>query len=80
MSPDGVVIGAGTIAFVGSMREAQAFPPNGVRIIVSTGLLAIAASIAGNGPLRQPVTLLAWLMVITALIRYVPYFNTKKGK
>lgn len=80
MSPDGIVLGAGSIAFLGSMKEAGGLPPNGIRIIFSTTILAVVASIAADGPLREPVKMLAWLMVIAALIRYVPKFSVKKGK
>jgi hypothetical protein len=74
-----LVMIAGTIAFLGSMREAKMFPPNGVRIIFSTLALAIVLSLFDHSRFSPIVRGVAGLMVLTAVIRYVPKFS-KKGK
>ena len=74
----GLVMVAGTIAFLGSMKEAGGFPPNGARIVFATMVLTVVVSVFDNGALTQPVKWLGVLMVLAALIRYVPKFS-KKG-
>jgi hypothetical protein len=69
---------AGTIAFLGSMKEAKSFPPNGVRIIFATLMLVVVVSLFDRGPLASPIKALGMLMVLGALIRYVPKLS-KKG-
>lgn len=76
----GLVMIAGAIAFFGSMKEAKMFPSNGVRIIFATMILAVVISLFDHGSFQRPVKWLGFLMIISALIRYVPKFNTKKGK
>lgn len=77
----GIVLAAGTVSFLGNMKQAGAFPPNGVRVITATIILTILASIADNSVLAKPAKWLAILMLLSALLAYVPYFsNTKKGK
>jgi hypothetical protein len=76
-SAAGLVMIAGTIAFLGSMREAKMFPPNGVRIIFSTMALAVVISLFERGSLAPAVRALGYLMILTALVRYVPKFSTK---
>lgn len=79
---EGLIVGAGGLAFAGSFVEAKAFPPNGYKIISATIVLTLLASIA-KGPLSGPVKGLAALMLLASVYRYIPAFTktkTKKGK
>lgn len=78
MRAEGLVIAAGTVAFFGSMKEAGGIPDNTPRIAVGTIILAIGAAFVGSGELSGPVKALAWLMLLAAIVRYVPKFS-KKG-
>ena len=80
-SADGMVIGAGAIAFAGSFKEASGFPSNGYSIVGATAALAVIFSLARNSPLEPAVKALAALSLLAAIYRYVPAFTpTKKGK
>lgn len=77
----GMVFAAGAIAFIGTWRDASLTDSQiraaSLRIIVSTIILMILASIADNTPLEEPVKWLGITMVLVALLRYVPKFSTK---
>lgn len=78
MNAQGIVIAAGTVSFFGNMKEQGTVPSNTIPIVFGTTMLAIGAGLV-SGPLSEPVKWLAVLMLLTALIRYVPSFS-KKGK
>lgn len=80
-SSDGLIIAAGTVSFIGNMKEASGFPPNGVTIIGATAALAIVAALTKGTPVEQPFVAFAALALLAAVYRYVPAFrNIKKGK
>lgn len=68
----GLVLGAGGVAFLGSFKEAGGFPSNGYAIIAGTTALTFLASVTDKGPLSGPVKALAALMLLVAILRYVP--------
>lgn len=78
-SAAGLVIIAGSIAFLGNMKLDKSFPKDAFRIIASTLILAVIISFFDNGKLSTPTRWLGYLMVLSALIRYVPAFNTRKA-
>lgn len=80
MNAEGIIIASGTVAFVGSMKKAGRVPDNTVPIIFGTSVLAVLASLTRNSPIAEPVKWLAILMLLSAVIRYVPAFNTKGKK
>jgi hypothetical protein len=77
---DGLMIGAGAVAFIGSFSEAGGWPDNGYAIIGGTTALAFLSATTNNGPLAGPVKALAGLMLLVAIYRYVPTFATPKAK
>jgi hypothetical protein len=82
MGPVGIIVLAGTVSYAGNVKESGTpFPSNSPKIVVGTALLAIGAGLV-SGAFVEPVKWLAILMLITALVRYVPSFSTtpKKGK
>lgn len=78
-SAAGLIMLAGLIAFLGNMKVDRQFPKAGVRIITATVVLAIVMSLFDNGRFSPIARGLGYLMVLAALVRYVPYFS-KKGK
>lgn len=83
MNAEGLVLGAGGLAFVGSFKEAGGFPSNGYAVISATAVLAFLASTSKGSPIEGPVKALAGLMLLAAVLRYVPGLSnvkTKKGK
>lgn len=80
MNAPGIIASAGGLALAGSFVKAKGFPSNGYAIVVGTLGLAFFASMVGdNSPITKPVRALAWLMLLAAVIRYVPGFS-KTGK
>jgi hypothetical protein len=81
MNAEGIVLGAGGLAFVGSFKEAGGFPSNGYAVISGTAVLAFLAATVKGGALEGPVKALAGLMLLAALMRYVPTLtNTARKK
>jgi hypothetical protein len=76
-SAAGLVMLAGAIAFFGNMKVDKGFPKAGARIITATILLAIILSLFDNGKLSPIARGIGYLMVLSALVRYVPKFSTK---
>ena len=82
-SAEGMILGAGGLAFAGSFKQSGGFPPNGYAVIGGTVVLTFLASFAKDSPISGPVKGLAGLMLLAATIRYVPGLSTgynKKGK
>lgn len=79
---EGFIIGAGGLAFAGSFKEAQGFPPNGYSVVAATVALVFLASLTGGSVIGKPVKYAAGLMFLAAAIRYVPGLatNNQKGK
>lgn len=83
--PEGLVIIAGVIAQVGNFRAANSdkagkYHYNPVTGIVATLLLAVIFSLSDNSPLRPFTRGLAWLMILGALLTYVPAFKSTSKK
>jgi hypothetical protein len=79
-SAAGLVGIAGTTAFFGNMKIDGGFPKAGVRIITATILLMIIVSLFDNGKFSPIARGLGYLMVLSALVTYVPKFSTKGKK
>lgn len=79
-SAAGLVMLAGTIAFLGNMKVDKGFPKAGVRIVTATIVLSIILSVFDNGKLSPIARGIGYLMVLSAVIAYVPKFSNKKGK
>lgn len=81
---ESMVLGAGGIAFLGSFKEASGFPSNGYAVIAGTTALVFLAVTTRGTALEGPAKAMAGLMLLVALIRYVPglrgQMKTKKGK
>lgn len=76
MNAPGIVASAGGLALTGSFIKAKGFPPNGYAIIVGTLALVFLTSVVGDSsPISKPVKALAGLMLLAAVIRYVPGFS-----
>ncbi len=80
MTADGIVLGAGAVAFTGSFKDAGGFPGNGFSIIGATLLLAFLFSLTKEGPLAGPTKALAGLMLLAAVYRYTPGLFNRKAK
>lgn len=79
-SAAGLVVLAGAVAFFGNMKIDKAFPKAGLRIITATIALAIILSLLDNGRLSPVARGLAGLMLLAAVIKYVPILSNSKGK
>lgn len=79
-SAAGLTIIAGVLAFFGNMKIDKGFPKAGVRIVAATILLAIIMSLFDKGRLSPVARGLAGLMVLAAVIKYVPVLSNTKGK
>lgn len=80
MNAEGLVLGAGGLTFVASFKEASGFPSNGYAVIAGTTVLAFLASTVKGSALEGPVKALAGLLLLSALLRYVPTLTaTPKG-
>lgn len=80
MDGKGYVMGAGSLALVGSFKEAGGFPSNGYAIIGATVALVFLVSLTGGTTIDRPVKALAGLMLLGAAYRYVPAFTTSATK
>lgn len=77
-SAEGLLIGAGGLAFAGSFKDSGGFPENGYAIIGATVALVFLASTVSDTGLARPVKALAGLMLLVSAYRYIPAFT--KGK
>ena len=75
---EGLILGAGALAFGASFKEAGGFPPNGYAVIGGTVALTFIASFTGGSVLAGPVKGLAALMLLGAAIRYIPNLSNTK--
>ena len=75
---ESLIMGAGGVAFLGSFKQADGFPSNGYAIIAGTTALVFLASTTRGSALEKPVHAAAALMLLVALIRYVPGLRTTK--
>lgn len=67
-----IVLAAGTLAFIGSFKEAGGFPSNGYAVIAGTTALTFLASLTNETPIEPAVKALAVLMLLAAAFRYIP--------
>lgn len=67
-----IVLAAGSLAFIGSFKEAGGFPSNGYAVIAGTTALTFLASLASKTPIDPAVKALAVLMLLGAAFRYIP--------
>jgi len=72
MQATSLVMAAGALAFVGSFKEADGFPPNGYAVIAGTTALVFVTSLTNNTSIEPAVRALAGLMVLAAAFRYIP--------
>lgn len=75
---DGLIITAGSVAFLGNMKEAGGFPPNGATTIAATAILTIIAAFTRNSVIEGPFKAFAALVLLAAVYRYVPAFAKDK--
>lgn len=69
----GIIAASGVVTFLANFKEQGGYPvKQAPAIMVGTILLMILASFASKTPLAEPVKWLAILMLITAVIRWVP--------
>jgi len=80
MNAEGLILGAGGLAFVGSFKEAGGFPSNGYAVVSGTAALAFLAATVKGGSIEGPVKALAGLMLLAAMLRYVPTLTNMKVK
>lgn len=80
MNADRVVIGAGALAFAGSFKDANGFPPNGYKILAATITLAFLFAMTKGTAIEKPTKALALLTLLGAAYRYIPAFTPKKRK
>lgn len=76
---EGLILGAGGLAFAASFKEAGGFPPNGYAVIGGTVALTFIASFTSGSVLSGPVKALAALMLLGAAIRYIPNLSSKRN-
>lgn len=79
-SPSGLVIAAGTTAFIGNWKKEDGFPETGYTIIAATIALVFIASFTSGTAFEKPAKAAAGLMLLTAVIKYVPGLMTTKSK
>lgn len=72
MQATSLVLAAGSLAFVGSFKEAGGFPSNGYAVIAGTTALTFVVSMTNNTSIEPAVKALAGLMVLAAAFRYIP--------
>ena len=80
MTSEGLIIGAGGLAFAGNFKHDNGFPENGYAIIGATVALVFLASTVQGSALDKPVKALAGLMLLASMFRYVPGFYNPKDK
>lgn len=76
--PDGKILLAGGLAFTGSFLEAGGFPDNGYAIVGGTVGLSFVVSLASQTPLKPAVNAFAILVLLVAVMAYVPKLTTKR--
>lgn len=79
-SSTGLVMAAGSLAFVGSFKEAGGFPDNGYAIIAGTTALTFITSLTNGSAIEPAVKALAVLMVLGAAFRYIPGLSKTTSK
>jgi hypothetical protein len=86
MNSGSLVLLAGSLAFVGSFKQANGFPPNGYAVIGGTVALVFIFSLADKTSIEPIVKGLAGLMLLASVFVYVPGLaktaktKTSKGK
>lgn len=86
MNSGSIVLLAGSLAFVGSFKQANGFPPNGYAVIGGTVALVFIFSLADKTAVEPVVKGLAGLMLLASIFVYVPgltktsHKSVKKGK
>lgn len=77
--PDGMILLAGGLAFVGNFKEQGGFPSNGYAIVGGTFVLAFIFALAKSTPLDPAVKALAALILLVSVYTYVPNFRKAKA-
>ncbi len=79
-APDGIILAAGGLSFVGNFAKAKGFPPNGYAIVGGTIALAFIVSLASTTPLKPAVRAFTILVLLVAIARYVPGLYKNRSK
>ena len=79
-NPDGMVLLAGGLAFTGSFIKSGGFPENGYAIIGGTVGLSFVVSLASETPLKPAVKAFTILVLLVAMITYIPGLSAKSTK
>lgn len=79
-STTGVIMSSGALAFVGSFKEAGGFPENGYAIIGGTTALTFLGSTVQGTKVEGPVRMFAYLVLLTAALKYIPSITNIKDK
>lgn len=80
MNSEGKTLLAGTIAFIGSFKEAGGFPSNAPRIIAATLVLTIIYSLGSKSKIEPIISGLATLTLLASVLYYIPVIAGKKRK
>lgn len=80
MTSEGMIMGAGGLAFVGNYVKQGRFPENGYGIITATVALVFLATFAKGSRIEPVVKAFAGLMLLAAVYRYIPAFTKQRKK
>lgn len=73
---DSMILAAGGVALAGNFKIEGGFPTTGYTIVGATVALTFLASTVKGSALESPVKAAAGLMLLVALIRYIPGLAT----
>lgn len=81
MAAEFPVLAAGGVAIISGWAKAGGPPKNLGVAIIGTLVLVLVASMSKGTKVEPVVTGIAWLFLLSVLVKAVPAFNTsKKGK
>jgi hypothetical protein len=82
MRPELPFLAAGGITIVGGVRQENAWPANGVKVVIATFVLVIIASASAGSALAPLVRAFGILLVLVAILGSVnrEITSKKKGK
>lgn len=79
-NPEMPFLAAGTVAMLGGIARNKSWPANGSRAVVATIAMVTVASASKGTKIEPLVRAIGLLVLMTAVIMAVPYFNGEKSR
>ena len=80
MNPELPFLAAGTVSIIGGAIAEKKWPTNGLKAVVGTVALVIAASATGNTRIAPLIHAIGLLLLLTAVMAAVKQINSTKAK